>query len=248
MLYRFARTERLIGSKAMDTLRHKKIAIFGIGGVGSYAVEALARSGVGALVLIDGDVISESNINRQLHALTSTIGISKVDAMKTRVQDINPDAEVLAERVFYLPGVDGLQWDYDYVVDAMDTVTAKLQVVQEANERAIPVISCMGTGNKLDPSRFEVDDIYRTSVCPLAKVMRRELKKRNIDALKVVFSREIPIEPDHTSTVRLQDATYLQDAEQKGTTGRPAPASISFVPPVAGLMMAGEVIKDLMGL
>ena len=227
----FSRTEALIGKEGLEKLKNARVAVFGIGGVGGYVVEALARSGVGELTLVDSDRVSESNINRQIIALQSTVGEYKTEVMKKRVEDINPTIRVIVKNIFYLPETAG-EFDfscYDYVVDAVDTVTAKLSIIERAKEANVPVISSMGTGNKLDASAFKVADIHKTSVCPLAKVMRRELKKRGIDKLKVVYSEEEP--------------------KSKGVegekNGKPAPASISFVPPVAGLILAGEVVKDL---
>ena len=207
--------------------------------MGSFAAEALARGGVGRLTLIDSDIVCESNINRQIHALFSTVGQPKAEVMKNRIADINPDMIVETLQVFYLPGTEGVNWDYDYVIDAVDTVAAKLDIVAEAKKRGIPVISAMGAGNKLDPTKFETADIYETSVCPLAKVMRRELRKRGVDALKVVYSKEPPIIGNDS-----------QPESQGGNAGvkfRRAPGSISFVPSVMGLIIAGEVINDLIG-
>ena len=226
-----SRTEALIGKNAVEKLKNKRVAVFGIGGVGGYVVEALARCGVGTIDLIDSDVVSESNINRQIIALYSTIGRFKTEVMAERIKDVNPACKVNVYNVFYLPETAD-QFDfscYDYVVDAVDTVTAKLSIIERAKTAKIPVISSMGTGNKLDPTFFEVADIYQTSVCPLAKVMRRELKKRGIESLKVVYSKE---EPKSQGVI-----------DEK--TRKSAPASISFVPPVAGLILAGEVVKDL---
>lgn len=235
MQEQFSRTELLIGSAAMEHLKNARVAVFGIGGVGSYTVEALARAGVGALDLIDSDTVAESNLNRQIIATHSAIGRAKVDVAAERVADINPSCNVRTYKVFYLPENAG-DFDlsvYDYIVDAVDTVSAKLALVCGANEVHTPIISSMGTGNKLDPTAFEVTDIYKTSVCPLARVMRTELKKRGIQKLKVLYSRETPIKP--------QGAPLTDDHR------RAIPASISFVPSVAGLIIAGEVIKDLIG-
>jgi len=229
---RFARTELLVGKRAIDILCESSVAVFGIGGVGSYSAEALARSGVGRLVLIDHDLICESNVNRQVHALSSTIGLPKVEVMRKRITDINPNVVVETKQIFYLPGSEDITWKYDYVIDAVDTMTAKLDIVVEAKRWGIPVISAMGAGNKLDPTRFEIADISETSICPLAKIMRRELKKRGIESLKVVYTKEPPIA-----------ATDLK-AEKNSATRQP-PGSISFVPPVMGLIMAGEVVKYL---
>lgn len=226
----FSRTVRLIGADAVKKLSACRVAVFGIGGVGGYVVEALARSGIGCFDLIDSDSVNITNINRQIIATHDTLGKYKVDVAKERILSINPQAQVNVYKVFYLPETaDGFDFSrYDYVVDAVDTVTAKLQIVVEANKASVPVISCMGTGNKLDPTRFQIADVYKTSVCPLAKVMRRELKKRGIDKLKVLYSTEEPIKP-------------IDD----NPAGKPVPASIAFVPSVAGLIIAGEVIKDI---
>ena len=236
MLNEFSRAELLIGQAALEKLKNCRVAVFGIGGVGTYVVEGLVRAGVGRLVLVDDDVIALTNINRQLHATQKTIGRIKVEVMKERVLEINPQAEVVTHQAFYLPETGGslLEMDYDYIVDAIDTVTAKIDLVVRAAAMGIPIISAMGAGNKMDPTRFEVADIYDTSVCPLAKVMRKELRSRQIAALKVVYSREEPLIP--------------QDSEEIGRTPRKRiPGSISFVPSVAGLIIAGEVIKDLIG-
>ena len=229
----FIRTEMLIGEEGLNALLSSHVCVFGVGGVGGYTVEALARSGVGKIDLVDADTVCESNINRQIIATHKTLGMYKVDAEKERILEINPGCEVNVFRMFYLPENAG-EIDmsvYDYVVDAVDTVTAKIEIIKRAKEAGIPVISSMGAANKLDPTAFEVADIYKTQVCPLAKVMRRELKKRGIESLKVVYSREEAIKP-------------LQ-LEEEETGRRVTPASIAFVPSVAGLIVAGEVIKDL---
>ena len=232
------RTEWLLGKLAMERLRCARVAVFGIGGVGGYTAEALARSGVGKLDLVDRDVVSPSNLNRQIIALHSTIGRSKVEVMRERILDINPEAQVRAWQLFYLPETAG-QFDlrqYDYIVDAVDTVTAKLELAVRAQEAGVPLISCMGAGNKLDPTGFRVADIEETFGCPLARVMRRELRKRGIPRLKVVFSPEPPrkpqVEPEAIGS-------------QKDEEGRHSPGSIAFVPSVAGLVAAGAVIRDL---
>ena len=229
----YGRTEILLGAEGVKNLAQATVAVFGVGGVGGFAAEALARSGVGKLELIDHDTVSVSNMNRQIVALHSTVGKYKVDVMKDRIRDINPEIEVVAHRCFYLPETAG-QFDfskYDYVVDCIDTVTGKLQLVEAAKAAGVPIICSMGAGNKLDPTGFEVADISKTSVCPLAKVMRRELKKRNIKNVKVVYSKEEPVEAK---------------AEVSQSTGRRSvPGSCAFVPSVAGLILAGEVIKDL---
>ena len=238
MLNRFSRTELLLGKEAMERLSKARVAVFGVGGVGGYTVEALARSGIGALDLIDNDKVALTNINRQIYATESAIGMYKVDIAKTRIADINPDAVVRTYKTFYMPETSS-QFDfslYDYVVDAIDTVTGKIELVVNAKKAGVPIISSMGAGNKLDPTAFKDADIYKTSVCPLAKVMRRELKKRGIDKLKVVYSQEEPVTPYEDS-----DAA----CELKGTSGRQVPGSIAFVPSVVGLIIAGEIIKDL---
>lgn len=234
----FARTQLLIGSDGLERLKNSRVAVFGIGGVGGYAVEALVRSGVGIIDIFDNDTVSVTNLNRQIIATYDTIGKYKVDVMKERAESINPNIVVNAYRCFYMPDTaDEFDFkDYSYVIDAVDTLTAKLEIILRAKEVNVPVISCMGAGNKLDASRFEVADIYETSVCPLARVMRRELKKRGVSALKVVYSKEETISPH-----------YTENAESKGSLGRLAPGSVAFVPSVAGLIAAGEVIADLVG-
>ena len=228
---RFSRTALLLGEEGVQKLNKARVAVFGVGGVGGYAIEALARSGIGALTLIDADRVSESNINRQIIALTSTVGQYKTHAAKSRVQDINPECVVETQEIFYMPETDGIDFSaFDYVVDAVDTVSAKLAIIERAKAANTPVISAMGAGNKLDPTRFEVSDISKTSVCPLARVMRRELKKRGIDHVKVVYSKEEPL-----------PAKAVDEA-----TGKAIPASIAFVPSAVGLILAAEVIKDLM--
>ena len=231
----YSRMELLIGREGVTKLRTAKIAVFGLGGVGSYVVEALARCGVGSLTLVDHDKVSVTNINRQLFALRSTIGKSKVQVAKERIHDIDDDIIVHTYEVFYNEDTEGM-FDfhaYDYIVDAIDTVTSKLMLISRAKECRVPIISCMGTGNKLDPSRFEITDISRTSVCPLAKVVRSELRKRGIRKVKVLYSKEKPI-------------SVPKSEESKGTSNRPVPGSIAFVPASAGLMIAGEVVKDLL--
>lgn len=251
----FSRTELLIGHAAIERLSRSKVAVFGIGGVGSYVVEALARSGIGHFVLIDNDLVCLSNINRQLLALHSTLGRPKVEVMRERILDINPKAIVETQQVFCLPGsaAELLASDLDYVVDAIDTVSAKIDLVVTAKTMGIPIICAMGAGNKLDPTRFEVADIYATSVCPLGKVMRRELKKRGVESLKVVYSREDPVAHDLQASAKAEQAAVsdvpFSACETIETTPasrkKRVPGSISFVPSVAGLIMAGEVIKDL---
>lgn len=235
MKERFIRTEMLLGGEALEVLARSRVAVFGVGGVGGYAVEALARSGVGALDLIDPDTVSESNINRQIVALSSTVGKYKVDVAAERVRDINPDAAVRTYKTFFLPE-EAEKFDfsaYDYVVDAIDTVSGKIGLAVAATEAGVPIISSMGAGNKLDPTQFEVADIYKTSVCPLARVMRRELRQRGIKKLKVVYSKEVPI--------------ALCGECEPAAGGKRAPGSCAFVPSVAGLIIAGEVVRDLTG-
>lgn len=248
MLHRFSRTEMLIGAEALARLAGKKVAVFGIGGVGSFTVEGLVRSGVGRLVLVDDDCICLTNLNRQLHATTRTVGRPKVEVMAERVLEINPFAEVTTHQRFYLPetATELIADDYDYIVDAVDTVTAKIDLVVRAAERGIPVISSMGAGNKLDPTRFEVADIYSTSVCPLAKVMRYELKRRGIGGLKVVYSREKPLTPRENEEANCATGCVCPaGTTRKCTTRRQIPGSMAFVPSVAGLIIAAEVVKDL---
>lgn len=248
MLNQFSRTELLIGKEAIEKLKNSTIAIFGVGGVGSYVAEGLARSGVGKFVLFDDDKVCLTNINRQLIATRKTIGKKKVDVMKERILDINPHAEVETNACFFMPE-NSHEFDfskYSYVVDAVDTVTAKIELIMRANEKNIPIISAMGAGNKLDPTKFEVTDIYKTSMCPLAKVMRHELKKRGIKKLKVVYSKEQPIKPiDDDSNSCKSNCVCPPDTQRKCTDRRAVPGSMSFVPSVAGLIIAGEVVKDL---
>lgn len=235
----FRRTALLIGQEGIDRLQSARVALFGVGGVGSFTAEALIRAGIGALDLFDNDVVCPSNLNRQLIALHSTIGRYKVDAARERLLDINPSAQIGAHRLFYLPETaDRVDLSkYDYIVDCIDTVAAKIDLVVRATALGVPIIASMGTGNKLDPTTFEVADISKTSVCPLARVMRQELRKRGVDHLKVVYSREIPRTP-------LQgEWTEAPTASRRST-----PGSISFCPSVAGLILAGEVIRDLTGI
>ncbi len=248
MLNQFSRTQLLLGKEAMDKLQQSRVAVFGIGGVGGYTVEALVRSGVGAVDLIDDDKVCLTNLNRQIIATRSTVGKYKVDVMRDRILDINPKVEVNVHKCFYLPETKE-EFDfsqYSYVVDAVDTVTAKLQLVMEAKEAGVPIISSMGAGNKLDPSAFQVADIYKTSVCPLAKVMRRELKKRGIKKLKVVYSQEQPTRPLEDMSISCRNHCICPPgAAHKCTERRDIPGSVAFVPSVVGLIIAGEVIKDL---
>lgn len=238
MLDQFSRTELILGHEAIEKLARSRVAVFGVGGVGGFTVEALARSGVGALDLIDNDTVSITNINRQIIATHSTVGKYKVDVAAERVRDINPDCEVRVYKTFFEPKTAEM-FDfsqYDYVVDAIDTVSGKISLVEKAKTAETPIICSMGAGNKLDPTAFEVTDIYKTSVCPLARVMRYELKKRGIKKLKVVYSKEVPITPAENTEVR-----------EECPNRRNIPGSIAFVPSVAGLIVAGEVIKDLIG-
>ena len=225
----FSRTELLLGEKSVENLAKKRIAVFGAGGVGGFVCEGLVRAGVGSLDIIDKDTVALSNINRQLIALHSTVGMNKVDVIEKRLKDINPNLVLRKYKCFFLPETsDSFDFrEYDYVVDAIDTVTGKIELVLKAKEAGVPVISAMGAGNKLDPTAFQVADIYKTSVCPLARVMRRELKKRGIEKLKVVYSKEEPLKPD------------FAEGEEV------VPGSVSFVPSVMGLIIAGEIVKDL---
>lgn len=248
MLNQFSRTELLLGKEAMEKLARCRVAVFGIGGVGGYVVEALVRSGVGAIDLIDDDKVCLTNLNRQIIATRKSVGQYKVDVMKERILDINPDCSVEGHKCFYLPETkDEFDFSqYDYVVDAVDTVTAKLQLVLEAQEKNIPIISSMGAGNKLNPAGFEVADIYQTSVCPLAKVMRRELKKRGVKKLKVVYSKEKPLRPIEDMAISCRtNCICPPGAEHKCTERRDIPGSNAFVPSVVGLIIASEVIRDL---
>ncbi len=248
MLTQFSRTELLFGKEAMDKLAGSKVAVFGIGGVGGYVCEALVRSGVGAFDLIDDDKVCLTNLNRQIIATMSTVGKYKTDVMRDRMLDINPKVDVEVHKCFFLPeNADDFPWDsYDYVVDAVDTVTAKIALVMKCKEKNIPIISSMGAGNKLDGSQFKVADIYKTKVCPLAKVMRRELKKRGVKKLKVVYSEEIPTRPIEDMAISCRNNCICPPgAEHKCTERRDIPGSVAFVPSVAGLIIAGEVAKDL---
>lgn len=244
----FNRTELLIGKEGIEKLNNAKVAVFGLGGVGSYVVEGLVRAGVGNFVLIDDDKICITNLNRQILATTKTVGELKVEVAKQRILDINPNAKVEIYQEFFMPDShDILDESIDYVVDAIDTVTAKIELVVRANKHNIPIISAMGTGNKLDPTKFEVTDIYKTSVCPLAKVMRKELRAREIKKLKVVYSKEEPIQPEQYSKASCKTNCVCPSGTKRTCTIRnQIPGSISFVPSVAGLIIAGEVIKDIL--
>lgn len=248
MLDQFSRTELLFGKEAMEHLAECHVAVFGIGGVGGYVCEALARSGVGVFDLIDNDKVCLTNINRQIIATRKTVGKYKTDVMKDRILDINPDAKVNTHHCFFLPenASDFPFEKYDYVVDAIDTVTAKIELVMQCHKAGVQIISSMGAGNKLDPTQFKVADIYKTQMDPLAKVMRRELKKRGVKKLKVVYSEEKPIKP--VEDIEISDRTdhiSLTETQQSGTKRRSIPGSTAFVPSVAGLIIAGEVVKDL---
>lgn len=248
MLNQFSRTQLLIGEEGINRLKGAKVAIFGIGGVGGYVCEALVRSGVGAFDLIDDDKVCLTNLNRQIIATRKTVGKYKVDVMKERILDINPDADVQVHKCFFLPenAADFPFEEYDYIVDAVDTVTAKISLVMKAKELNIPIISSMGAGNKLDASLFKVADIYQTKVCPLAKVMRRELKKRGVKKLKVVYSEEQPMTPIEDMAISCRSNCICPSgAVHKCTERRAIPGSVAFVPSVAGLIIAGEVVKDL---
>jgi tRNA A37 threonylcarbamoyladenosine dehydratase len=233
------RTKLLLGAQALEKLSGSRVCVFGVGGVGGYVVEALARSGVGAIDIVDNDSVAVSNINRQIIALHSTVGKDKVDVAKDRILDINPECKVNCHKCFYLPeNSSEFEFDkYDYVVDAIDTVTAKIDIIMNCTELGVPIISSMGTGNKLDPTRVQVTDIYKTEIDPLAKVMRRELKKRGLKKLKVVYSNEEPIKPDPEEV--------SAELESSGSSKRTVPGSTAFVPPVAGLVLAREVVMDL---
>ncbi len=247
----FSRTELLFGKEAMEVLKNARIAVFGIGGVGGYTAEALARSGVGRIDLIDDDKVCLTNINRQLIATLKTVGKYKVDVMRDRILEINPKANVMTHQCFYTSETaDRFDFsEYDYIVDAIDTVSAKIELVLRAQAANTPILSCMGAGNKLDPTRFEVTDIYKTSVCPLAKVMRRELKVRGIKKLKVVYSKELPIKPLEDMSISCRtNCVCPPGTQRKCTERRQIPGSNAFVPSVAGLIIAGEVIKELTGV
>ena len=248
MLNQFSRTQLLLGEEAMEKLKNSRVAIFGIGGVGGYVCEALVRSGVGHFDLIDHDKVCLTNINRQIIATRKTIGKYKTDVMKERMLDINPDVDVTVHQCFFLPeNAEEFHFEaYDYVVDAVDTVTAKLELVMKCREKGVPIISSMGAGNKLDASAFRVADIYKTKMCPLAKVMRRELKKRGVKNLKVVYSEEKPTRPLEDMSISCRSHCICPPgAEHKCTERRDIPGSVAFVPSVAGLIIAGEVVKDL---
>ena len=248
MLTQFSRTELLLGKEAMDKLANSRVAVFGIGGVGGYVCEALVRTGVGSFDLIDDDKVCLTNLNRQIIATRKTVGQYKTDVMKERMLEINPKVDVRVHKCFFLPeNADEFSFEeYDYIVDAVDTVTAKISLVMKAQEMNIPIISSMGAGNKLDASKFQVADIYKTKVCPLAKVMRRELKKRGVKKLKVVYSEEQPTRPVEDMSISCRTHCICPPgAAHKCTERRDIPGSVAFVPSVVGLIIAGEVVKDL---
>ena len=247
MSERFTRTEMLLGKEAMSILAKSKVIVFGLGGVGGYTVEALARSGVGNLTLVDNDVVSESNINRQIIALWQTVGKYKTDVCAERVLSINPDINVTKKQMFFLPeNAQNIDFtEFDYIVDAIDTVSAKICLAETASRLGISIISSMGTGNKLNPTMLEVADIYSTSVCPLARVMRTELRKRGIKSLKVVYSKEPPISPKAVQAIQDSSNAQLVGEDSDKQRKRSIPGSTAFVPPAAGLIIASEVIKDL---
>ena len=250
MMNQFSRTQLLFGLEAMKRLSECRVAVFGIGGVGGYAVEALVRSGIGALDLIDDDRVCLTNLNRQLHATRKTVGKYKVDIAEERVHEINPDCRVITHKTFFMPATQE-EFDfsqYDYVVDAIDTVKGKLALVEQANAAHTPIICSMGAGNKLDPTAFRVADIYRTSVCPLARVMRTECRKRGIRHLKVVYSTEQPIRPLEDPSISCRSHCICPPGARKCTVRRDIPGSTAFVPSVVGLIIAGEVVRDLCGM
>ena len=250
MLEQFSRTRLLLGADAMESLSGKRVAVFGIGGVGGYVCEALVRSGIGAFDLIDDDKVCLTNLNRQIIATRNTIGKYKVEVMRDRMLEINPGAKIEIHRCFFLPeNADDFPFsEYDYVVDAVDTVTAKIELIMRAQKEGVPIISAMGAGNKLDPGRLKVADIYDTKICPLARVMRRELKKRNVKKLKVVYSDEQPIRPFEDTDLGVEAQGDGSSGEQdKHTTRRSIQGSTAYVPAVAGLLIAGEIVMDLSG-
>ena len=251
MLNQFSRTQLLLGQEAMESLHKKKVAVFGIGGVGGYVCEALVRSGIGAFDLVDDDKVCLTNLNRQIIATRKTVGRYKTEVMKERMLEINPDADIQIHNCFFLPeNADDFPFDeYDYIVDAVDTVTAKIELILRAQTKNIPIISAMGAGNKLDAGRLKIADIYKTSVCPLARVMRHELKKRHVKHLKVVYSDEPPIKPLEDMSISCRSHCICPPgAQHKCTERRDIPGSTAFVPAAAGLMIAGEIIKDLSGV
>ncbi len=250
MQHAFSRFEMLVGQNAIEKLKNSRVAVFGIGGVGSFAVEGLVRSGVGKFILVDDDLVCLTNLNRQLHATRKTIGRPKVDVMKERILDINPKAEVVTHRLFYLPQTAGtlLDGEIDYIIDAIDTVTAKIDLVLRAREKGIPILSSMGTGNKYDPTKLRITDISKTTIDPLARVMRKELRTRGITSLKVLFSDELPSKTRETDRSSCKENCVCPaGTDRKCTDRRNIPGSSAFVPPAAGLIIASEVVKDLLG-
>lgn len=248
MLDQFSRTQLLLGADAMESLNSKRVAVFGIGGVGGYVCEALVRSGIGSFDLIDDDKVCLTNLNRQIIATRKTLGKYKVEVMRDRMLEINPDAKIEIHKCFFLPeNADDFAFsEYDYIVDAVDTVTAKIELIMRAQKEGVPIISAMGAGNKLDPGRLKIADIYDTKICPLARVMRRELKKRNVKKLKVVYSDEQPIRPLEDMSISCRtDSICSPEVQDKHTGRRAIPGSTAFVPAVAGLLIAGEIVKDL---
>ena len=245
-----SRTELLIGKDGLDKLRNSKVIVFGVGGVGSYTIEALARAGVGELTIVDDDTVCLTNLNRQIQATYNTISKSKVEVMKERIASINKDCNVITHQVFVTEEniSEIISHDVDYVVDAIDTVTAKLGLAEYCYKKGIKIMSSMGTGNKLDPTQFKVADVFKTKVCPLAKVMRHELRKRGVEKLKVVYSEEIPIKPNYDDVVTCKTGCVCTGGTKKCAIKRQIPGSISFVPPVAGMIIGGEVIKDILGI
>lgn len=248
MLNQFSRTELLIGKEGLEKLKNAKVAIFGIGGVGSFVAEGLVRAGIGNFILVDDDKVCLTNLNRQIIATRKTIGKYKVDVMKERILEINPDAKVETVQEFYMPNSENqiITSDLNYVADCIDTVTAKIELVKNCKELGIPIISAMGTGNKLDPLKLTITDIYKTNTCPLAKVMRKELRKRKIESLKVIYSTEEPIKPDNESEFSCKTNCICPPGTKRKCSARnQVPGSISFVPSVAGLMIAGEIVRDI---
>lgn len=248
MLNQFSRTELLIGKEGLEKLKNAKVAIFGIGGVGSFVAEGLVRAGIGNFILVDDDKVCLTNLNRQIIATRKTIGKYKVDVMKERILEINPDAKVETVQEFYMPNSENqiITSELSYVADCIDTVTAKIELVKNCKELGIPIISAMGTGNKLDPSKLTITDIYKTNTCPLAKVMRKELRKRKIESLKVIYSTEEPIKPDNESESSCKTNCICPPGTKRKCSARnQVPGSISFVPSVAGLMIAGEIVRDI---
>ena len=248
MINQFSRTELLIGKEGIEKLKKSKVAVFGLGGVGSYVVEGLVRAGIGNFILVDNDDVDITNINRQIIATTKTIGMPKVEVAKNRILEINPDANVEIFKIFFMPETEGIiDNTIDYIADCVDSVKAKIELAERANILNIPIISCMGTGNKLDPTKFEITDIYKTSICPLAKVIRKELRKRNIQSLKVLYSKEEPIqiknELEESNNFDEKNTENKDNAEKRKKN---IPSSISFVPSVAGLTICSEIIKDIL--